>query len=62
MKRFALAAALVLASSASPAGAQTCPPGFKSAAGACVQSCPAGYEDRGQICVYRSQGGGSGGA
>ena len=62
MKRLGLiAAALVFASLVSTAGAQTCPPGYKAAAGTCVQSCPSGYEDRGQVCVYRSQGGGSGG-
>lgn len=60
MTRLALAAALALAMPVFPAAAQTCPPGFKSAAGACVKACPGGYEDRGQICVYRSQGGTSG--
>ncbi len=50
-----LAAALI---AGSPARAQSCPPGYKSAAGACVQSCPGGYEDTGRACVYRRQGGG----
>src|SRR5215207_5903156 len=41
-----------------PAGAQTCPRGWKIAAGACVQSCPGGYEDRGRTCEFRRGGGG----
>ena len=59
MVRFALAAALA-AAAASRASAQSCPAGYKSAAGACVQSCPGGYEDTGRACVYRRQGGGGG--
>jgi hypothetical protein len=57
--RLALAAALVSIASFQ-AGAQACPPGYKTAAGACVQSCPGGYEDTGRTCVYRRQGGGGG--
>jgi hypothetical protein len=59
MVRFALAAALVPAASFQ-AHAQSCPPGYKTAAGACVKSCPGGYEDTGPVCVYRRQGGGNG--
>jgi hypothetical protein len=53
--RLVLAAAL-LAAFSPQVRAQTCPPGYKSAAGACVQTCPGGYEDRGRICIYRRQG------
>jgi hypothetical protein len=53
--RLVLAAAFLAAFSAQ-VRAQTCPPGYKSAAGACVQTCPGGYEDRGRICIYRRQG------
>jgi hypothetical protein len=59
MMRVAVAAALIACLGA-PAGAQTCPSGYKSAAGACVKSCPGGYEDNGRTCVYRRQGGGGG--
>ena len=59
MVRLAVAAALI-ASLGAPAAAQTCPSGYKSAAGACVKSCPSGYEDNGRTCVYRRQGGGGG--
>jgi len=59
MLRWALATAFV-ALLGSHAMAQTCPSGFKSAAGACVKSCPAGYEDTGRTCTYRRQGGGGG--
>jgi hypothetical protein len=55
MVRLVLAAAFLAAFSAQ-VRAQTCPPGYKSAAGACVQTCPGGYEDRGRICIYRRQG------
>jgi hypothetical protein len=57
MVRFALAAALVPAASFQ-ARAQSCPPGYKIAAGACVKSCPGGFEDTGRTCVFRRQGGG----
>ena len=61
MTRLVIAAAsLAFVLSTFPAGAQTCPRGWKTAAGACVQSCPGGYEDRGQTCEYRRQGGGGG--
>jgi hypothetical protein len=59
LMRLALAAALVSIANF-PAGAQNCPPGYKSASGPCVQSCPGGYEDAGRTCVYRRQGGGGG--
>jgi hypothetical protein len=59
MAPLALAAALV-AGAAAQARAQSCPAGYKIAAGACVQSCPGGYEDTGRACVYRRQGGSGG--
>ena len=40
MMKFALAAATLVAVLCVHADAQTCPPGYKSAAGACVHTCP----------------------
>ena len=60
MMKLALAAATLVAVLSVHADAQTCPPGYKSAAGACVQTCPGGYEDTGRTCIYRRQGGGGG--
>lgn len=53
----ALLAASVLGGAgpaAAQAGAGSCPPPLKFAAGACVVTCPGGYEDQGRVCVYRS--------
>ena len=47
-----ITAIVMFASLVFAANAQTCPKGYKAAAGTCVQTCPGGYEDRGQTCVF----------